>query len=72
MCSGSKKRVTFAKLGKIPKVEKVKLVHTHLNGPTSVASFGGLHFYVTFIDESTRKLWVYFLKHKSGVFVIFK
>ena len=40
--------------------------------PTSVSSLGGSRYYVTFIDDSTRKVWVYFLKHKSGVFDAFK
>jgi len=29
-------------------------------------------YFVTFIDNSSRKVWVYFLKHKSDVFEIFK
>jgi len=27
---------------------------------------------VTFIDDSTRKVWVYFMKNKSNVFDTFK
>jgi len=27
---------------------------------------------VTFINDSSRKVWVYFLKHKSDVFDVFK
>ncbi|WOG90447.1 hypothetical protein DCAR_0209691 [Daucus carota subsp. sativus] len=37
-----------------------------------IASLGGSRYYVTFIDDSTRKVWVYFLKNKSDVFVTFK
>ncbi|GJZ14253.1 retrovirus-related pol polyprotein from transposon TNT 1-94 [Tanacetum coccineum] len=37
-----------------------------------VSSVGGSRFYVTFIDDNTRKVWVYFLKHKSHVFSAFK
>lgn len=33
---------------------------------------GGIHCYVTFINNSTRKVWVYFLKNKSNVFATFK
>ena len=29
-------------------------------------------FYVTFIDDFSRKVWVYFLKHRSYVFATFK
>lgn len=32
----------------------------------------GSHYFVTFIDDSTRKLCVYFLKRKSNVFETFK
>ena len=27
---------------------------------------------MTFIDDSSRKVWVYFLKHKSDIFGAFK
>ena len=27
---------------------------------------------MTFIDDSSRKAWIYFLKHKSDVFDLFK
>ena len=30
------------------------------------------HFFVKFIDDSSRKVWIYFLKHKSNVFDVFK
>ena len=29
-------------------------------------------YFVTFIDDSSRKVWIYFLKHKSDVFDVFK
>lgn len=69
---GKQKRVTFAKSGRTPKAERLELVHTDVYGPTTVASLGGSRYYVTFIDDSTRKVWVYFLKNKSDVFATFK
>ena len=30
------------------------------------------HYYVTFIDDATRKVWIYFLRQKSDVFQTFK
>ena len=33
---------------------------------------GGFHYYVTFIDDTTRKVWVFFLRQKSDVFQTFK
>ena len=41
-------------------------------GPSSVASLGGSRYYITFIDDSGRKVWVYFLKNKFDVFETFK
>jgi hypothetical protein len=48
------------------------MVHTDLWGPSPVASLGGSRYYVTFIDDFSRKAWVYFLKNKSDVFETFK
>jgi len=48
------------------------LIHTDMWGPSLVASIGGIRYYVTFIDDFSRKIWVYFLKQKSKVFQKFK
>ncbi|KAE8683538.1 hypothetical protein F3Y22_tig00111200pilonHSYRG00002 [Hibiscus syriacus] len=69
---GKQKKVSFAKIGKTPKAEKLELVHTDVWGPSPVPSLAGSLYYVTFIDDSTRKVWVYFLKKKSKVFDTFK
>ena len=50
----------------------MELVHTDVWGPAKVSSFGGSLYFVTFIDDASRKLWVYFLKQKSDVFDVFK
>ena len=54
------------------KKEKLELVHTNVWGPAQVSSLGGSHYYLKFIDDTTRKVWVYFLRHKSYVFQTFK
>ena len=59
---GKKKRVKFLKVGKENKSEKLELVHTDVWGPAQVSSLGGSHYYVTFIDDATRKTWVYCIK----------
>ena len=48
------------------------LIHTDVWGPSPVASIGGARYYVTFIDDFSRKVWIYFLKHKSKVFQTLK
>jgi hypothetical protein len=35
---------------------------------TKTKSIGGCRYYVSFIDDHTRKVWVYFMKHKGEVF----
>ncbi|RVX00309.1 Retrovirus-related Pol polyprotein from transposon TNT 1-94 [Vitis vinifera] len=70
--SGKQKKMSFLKTGRTPKTEKLELVHTDLWEPSLVASFGGSRYYITFIDDSSRKVWIYFLKNKSDVFETFK
>jgi len=69
---GKLKRVSFKKAGKAPAKEKLELVHTDIWGPASVSSIRGKQYFVTFIDDHSKKVWVYFLRHKSDVFEAFK
>eukprot|EP00253_Pinus_taeda_P032761 PITA_32761 len=48
------------------------LIHSDLGGPMLIQSLGGNLYYVTFIDDFSRKMWVYYLKHKHETFEIFK
>ena len=41
-------------------------------GPMQVDSIGGSSYFVTFIDDYSRCVVVYFIKHKSEVFKRFK
>ena len=59
---GKQKRVTFVKSRKENKKEKLEFVHTDVWVLAPVSSLGGSHYYVTFIDDATRKVWVYFLR----------
>ena len=38
----------------------------------STLSLSGQEYYVTFIDDFFRKIWIYFLKTKGEVFAWFK
>ena len=53
---GKQKNVSFLKTSKTPKAEKLELVYINLWGPSSVASFGGSRYYITFIDDSSKKV----------------
>ena len=66
------KKVSFTKTPREPKKLRLEMVHTDVWGPSPVSSLGGSRFYVTFIDDFSQKVWVYFLKHYSDVFAIFK
>ena len=56
---GKQNRVRFIRAGKQKKSEKLELVHKYVCGPTQVQYLGVSHYYVTFIDDATRKTWVY-------------
>ncbi|KAM1062317.1 hypothetical protein ACFX2A_027225 [Malus domestica] len=43
------------------------IVHSDVWGPSKVATLGGAHWFVTFIDDCTRVTWVILLKSKSEV-----
>lgn len=58
---GKQKNVTFIKMVHPPDTAKLELVHSYVYGPTSVGSVGGSPYYVTFINDCTRKVWVYIL-----------
>ena len=66
------RRVSFSKMRKTLKAEKLELVHTDVWGKALVFSLGNSLYFVTFIDDSSRKVWVYFFEAQSNVFDAFK
>jgi transposase InsO family protein len=46
-------------------------VHSDLCGPLPAVSFSVFKYFLTFIDDYSRRTWVYFLKLKSEVFDMF-
>ena len=47
-------------------------VHFDVQGPVRELSLGGSQYFVTFIDDFSRKVWVYFIKQKFEIFATFK
>ena len=45
----------------------LELIHSDVCGPFKVKSTGGARYFVTFVDDYSRKLWVYFISQKSQV-----
>ncbi|KAG7544127.1 GAG-pre-integrase domain [Arabidopsis thaliana x Arabidopsis arenosa] len=50
---------------------RLQLIHSDLCGPISPASTSDKRYILTFIDDYSRKVWVYFLSNKSETFVLF-
>lgn len=44
------------------------LIHADVCGPFGTQSLGGARYFLTFIDDKSRKMFVYFLKSKDEVF----
>ena len=50
----------------------LEIIHFDVCGPKSSRSLSRYEYYVSFIDEFSRKTWVYFMKNKDEVFSKFK
>ncbi|XP_062544966.1 uncharacterized protein LOC134211764 isoform X2 [Armigeres subalbatus] len=57
-------RQPFSKKGSRA-AEVLDVIHTDICGPMEVDSIGGSKYYIAFIDDKSRKMWVYFLKTKA-------
>lgn len=68
---GKQTRVSFKTKEYLSK-RPLELVHTDLCGPTKTASLNGERYFMLFIDDYSRMVWVTFLKHKSEAFERFK
>ena len=51
---------------------KLEIVHTDWSGPTRTRGFYGERYFMIFVDDFTRMMWVAFLKEKPKVFEKFK
>ncbi|KAH9684587.1 hypothetical protein KPL70_013604 [Citrus sinensis] len=51
--------------------EILEYVHSDVWGPTKTASIGGSHYFVTFVDDFSRRVWVYTMRAKDEVLEIF-
>ncbi|RDX92790.1 hypothetical protein CR513_25027, partial [Mucuna pruriens] len=67
-CMTSKQiKVSFKKHPPSRKSELLELVHSNVCGPLKVKSLSDAFYFVTFIDDCSRKLLVYVLKTKDQV-----
>jgi hypothetical protein len=68
---GKHKRISFSHSSNQTK-QHLELVHTNLCGPMKTESIGGSFYFLTFIDDFSRKISIYFLRHKFEIFAKFK
>ena len=50
----------------------LEIIHSDVCGPMSSSSLSEYVYYVSFIDELSRKTWIYFMKNKEEGFSKFK
>lgn len=68
---GKQKRVSFTR-GIHRTKGTLDYIHADLWGPSRVPSHGGRRYMLIIIDDYSRKVWAYFLRHKNEVFLNFK
>ena len=64
---GKQPRVSF-KIGSYTSKGVLDYVRSHVQGPVSVSSHSGAHYFISFIDDYSRKVCIHFLK----LFSVFK
>jgi hypothetical protein len=65
-------RKSFSKESTTRTNELLQLVHVDVCGPIKPSSFGKNRYFLLFIDDFSRKTWIYFLKEKSQAFKVYK
>ena len=61
-------RTSFPKTSGTRATKPLALIHTDVCGKISTKSLSGAEYFVTFIDDYSRRVWVYFIRNKSEVF----
>ncbi|CAN1345150.1 Retrovirus-related Pol polyprotein from transposon TNT 1-94 [Linum perenne] len=56
----------------VPSRNPFELVYSDVWGPSPIFSINGNRYFLLFIDDHTRFVWIYFLSHKSQVFSYFE
>lgn len=69
---GKQHREAFPKQANWKATEKLQLIHTDLCGPIQPHTIGEKMYILSFIDDFSRKTWIYLLSLKSEAFSFFK
>ena len=65
---GKHHRSSFPKSGGRRATKPLEIVHNDVCGRLEAKSLSGAEYFVTFIDDKSRYVWIYILKNKSEVF----
>jgi hypothetical protein len=63
--AGKQNRVSFKSSPFTRKLGILDFVHSDVCGPMKTKTLGGCLYFVIFIDDHSRKVWVYTLKRKD-------
>ena len=69
---GKQHRETFSVEKSYRARTPLEIVHSDICGPMQTSSIIDCKYFLTFIDNYSRKTWVYFLKHKFDAFGYFQ
>ena len=65
-------RSNFDKYLPTKAIEKLGIIHSDVCGPMQVKTPGGNKYFISFIDDLTRKVWTYLVKRKREVLEVFR
>ncbi|GAA0155218.1 transmembrane signal receptor [Lithospermum erythrorhizon] len=68
---GKQDKISFNRLSQ-RKNKVLELVYFDVCGPMTTRTIGGCSYFVTFVDDYSRRLWAYPLKSKDQLFDVFK
>lgn len=52
--------------------ELLNVIYSNVCGPFDTPPLGGNMYFVSFVDDLSRKIWIYLIKTKSNVYKTFK
>ena len=69
---GKQHRDAFPKRSLWRAIQRLQLVYANICGPIKPPSNSKKRYFISFIDDYSCKVWIYFLAEKSEAFIIFK